>query len=89
MQRSRVLREQLLQSWISKRVGFNFEVIVEFDLKYVRIIAPLSMHTFEGHCSRLPAPSESIAPGASVDGAVAHPLLQRGTCARMRLVSTG
>ena len=72
MQR-RIAREQLLQSWISKRVGFNFEVIVELDLNYVQIIAPLPMHTFEGHCSRLPAPSESIAPGASVDGAVGHP----------------
>ena len=30
------------------------------------------MHTFEGHCSRLPAPSVSIAPGAYVDGPVAH-----------------
>ena len=70
----RIAREQLLQSWISKRVGFNFEVLVELDLKYVQIIAPLWMHTFGAHCSRLPAPSESIAPGASVDGAVAHPL---------------
>ena len=61
-------------------MGFNFEVIVELDLiLYVQIIAPLSMYTFEGHCSRLPAPSESIAQGASVDGAVAHPMSQRGT----------
>ena len=67
----RIAREQLLQSWIPKRVGFTFEILVEIDVtvtvKYFQIIAPLSMHTFEGHCSRLPAPSESIAPGASVD----------------------
>ena len=69
MQRS---GEEQLQSWIPKRVGFNFEVLVEIDVKYFQIIAPLSMHTFEGHCSRLPAPSVSIAPGAYVDGPVAH-----------------
>ena len=69
MQRS---REQQLQSWIPKRVGFDFEILVEIDVKHFQIIAPLSMHTSEGHCSRLPAPSVFIAPGAYVDGAVAH-----------------
>ena len=59
------------------RIGFDFNV-------FVGVLAPPSVYTFEAHCSRLPTPSVSIAPGASVDGAVAHPMLQRGTWARMR-----
>ena len=47
------------------------------------------VHRIEPYRSCIPALCASIAPGASVDGAVGHPLLQRGTWARMRLVLTG
>ena len=44
MQR-RIAREQLLQSWISKRLGFNFEGLVGIDVKNIFKLLHLSRCT--------------------------------------------
>ena len=80
---------------LDRRILSSYRAIVhnprrkDFDLKILLgVPPPLSTHTFEAHCSCTLAlclcNAAFIAPGTSVDGAVAHPMLQRGTWARMR-----
>ena len=49
----RIAREQLLQSWISKRLGFNFEVqnLVEIDVKHFQIADQISLNMRSDHRS--------------------------------------